>query len=106
MLRNGPKGIILSLLVINITKAIGKAMNVAKKMLHIDKGYPKTKPIRNISLISPPPSDSCLNIISPIFFIANIVINDPVALNTLIAVSLIPILNKYKQNCSLSCLHL
>ena len=34
ILKNGPKGIMLSFFVISKNKAIGKAINVAKKMLH------------------------------------------------------------------------
>ena len=61
MLRNGPNGIIFSLLDSNIMIAIGKAMKVAKKIVQIDIGKPKTIPNRNINLISPPPKDSFLN---------------------------------------------
>ena len=77
ILRNGPKGIILSFLKINKARAIGNAMKVAKNILHTDIGYPITKPTKNINLISPPPSDSCLKIRSPSFFISSIVINAP-----------------------------
>ena len=77
ILKNGPNGIILSFFVINKIKAIGKARNVAKNMLHTAISYPITNPIKNINLISPPPSDSCLNIASPNFFIKNNVRNAP-----------------------------
>ena len=36
--RNGPNGIRLSFLLSNMYIAIGKAINVAKKILHIDSG--------------------------------------------------------------------
>ena len=62
MLKNGPNGIILSFFEIRRNSAIGKAINVAKKILHIDIAYPITNPIRNINFMSPPPSESCLNI--------------------------------------------
>ena len=38
MARNGPNGIRLSFLLSNMYIAIGKAINVAKKILHIESG--------------------------------------------------------------------
>ena len=38
---------------------------MAKNIVQIDSGKFKTKPTKNISLISPPPSDYFLNILSP-----------------------------------------
>ena len=38
MLKNGPKGIIFSLFENKIIKAMGKAINVAKNIVHRDKG--------------------------------------------------------------------
>ena len=58
ILKNGPKGIMLSFLLNNIYIAIGKAINVAKKMVQTLSGKPITNPERNINLISPPPSYS------------------------------------------------
>ena len=87
ILKKGPNGIILSFLEINRNKAIGNAMNVAKNMLHIDIEYPITNPIKNINFISPPPSDSCLNMMSPSCFISNMVANAPTPDNILIVVS-------------------
>ena len=58
ILRNGPKGIIFSLSENKIISATGKAMNVAKKIVQIDIGNPKTIPNKNIYFISPPPRDS------------------------------------------------
>lgn len=78
MLRNGPNGIIFSLLDSNIMIAIGKAMKVAKKIVQIDIEKPKTIPNRNINLISPPPKDSFLNTLSPSIFMAYITIKAPI----------------------------
>lgn len=71
--KNGPKGIRLSLLLNRTYIAIGKAMNVARKIVNTDIGYPRTRPKRNISFISPPPRDSFLNIASPTNLTAYIV---------------------------------
>ena len=74
--KKGPKGIILSLLLNNMIKAIGNAIKVAKNIVQIDIEYPKTKPKTNNSFMSPPPKDSFLNILSPIILIVYIVKND------------------------------
>ena len=90
ILRNGPKGIILSFLNSKRNKAIGKAIKVAKKILQIAIGYPITSPIRNINLMSPPPKDSCLNIMSPTFLTRYIVANEPKPARTFRVVSYRP----------------
>ena len=55
--------------------AIGKAIKVAKKISHIDKEYPSTRPNRNISFISPPPIESFLNKKFPNSLIKYIIVN-------------------------------
>ena len=77
MLKNGPNGIIFSLSENKMNKAIGKAINVAKKIVQIDIGKPSTNPNKNINLISPPPRDSFLNALSPNILIPYIKMKDP-----------------------------
>ena len=50
-------------------------MKDAKHIDIHDKGHPRTKPYINISLISPPPIDSFLKILSPNIFIKYIIEN-------------------------------
>ena len=90
MARKGPKGIRLSLLLKRRYMAIGKAIKVAKKISHIDKEYPSTKPNRNISFISPPPILSLLNSLSPSNFIIYIVAKAKTADSTFSAVKVNP----------------
>ena len=78
MLKNGPKGITFSLSENKINKATGKAIKVAKKMVQIDIGKLKTKPNKNINLMSPPPNDSFLKTLSPNIFREYMAKNAPI----------------------------
>lgn len=78
MLRNGPKGMIFSLSENKMIRATGKAIKVAKKIVHIDIGNPNTIPNKNINLMSPPPRDSFLKALSPIHFMAYIARKAPI----------------------------
>ena len=49
ILKNGPNGIILSLFVNNIIRAIGNAINVAKNIVQIASGKSNTNPNKNNS---------------------------------------------------------
>ena len=70
--KNGPKGIICVFFLNIIIKEIGKPISDPKKIANNATGKSNTKPKINISLISPPPIDSFLNIKSPSFLIENI----------------------------------
>ena len=78
ILRKGPKGMIFSLLEKRIIKATGKAMNVARKIVIIAIGKSRTRPKRNINLMSPPPRDSFLKALSPRILIAYITKKAPI----------------------------
>ena len=75
--------------------AIGNAINVARKILHIDSGQPITKPNKNINFISPPPILSLLNRWSPINLMTYIVIKAKIADKILLTVNSKPNNDKY-----------
>ena len=79
--RYGPNGIMLLLFLTKLIIDNGSAMNDAINIVTIDISNPKTNPIKNNNLISPPPKLSFLNIQSPISLNKYRVKNEPTALN-------------------------
>ncbi len=96
--KNGPNGTTCDFVVLTAINDIGNPINAPATIDIMAFGNPNIKPKMANNFISPPPIDSCLNIISPIFFNRNITINAINADNNAYGIDLIPFMNIFSIN--------